>query len=79
MVWREGLWWKLVRDNVNTKLLKVIHSMYNNMTSCVMVNQEMSDVYVQCEGETEKIYRHCYSLSTLMIFKKSSSNIVVII
>ncbi len=28
MVQRERLWWKLVRDNVNGKLLKVIHSMY---------------------------------------------------
>ncbi len=46
MVWREGLWWKLVRDNVNGKLLKVIHSMYSNIKSCVMVNQEMSDTFV---------------------------------
>ncbi len=46
MVWREGLWWKLVRDNVNGKLLKVIHSMYSNIKSCVMVNQEMSDTFM---------------------------------
>ena len=45
MVWREGLWYKLVRDNVNVKLLNVIHSMYNDMKSCVMVNQQMSDTF----------------------------------
>ncbi len=46
MVWREGLWWKLVRDNVNGKFLKVIHSMYSNIKSCVMINQEMSDTFM---------------------------------
>ncbi len=45
-VWRERLWWKLVRDNGNGKLLKVIHSMYSNIKSCVMVNQEMSDTFM---------------------------------
>ncbi len=45
-VWREGLWWKLIRDNVNGKLLQVIHSMNNNIKSCVMVNQEISDMFM---------------------------------
>ncbi len=45
MAWREGLWWKLVRDNVNRKLLKVIHSMYKNINSCVMVSQKLSDTF----------------------------------
>ncbi len=72
MVWREGLWWKLVRDNVSGKLLKVIHSMYNNIMSCVMVNQEMSDTFMcYVGGETEKIYRHCYSPSTLKERRKA--------
>ena len=38
-VWREGLWNKLVRDNVNGKLLNVIHSTY--IKSCVMVNEQV--------------------------------------
>ncbi len=45
-IWRKGSWWKLVRDNVNGNLLKVIHSMYNNIKYCVMVNQEMSDTFM---------------------------------
>ena len=45
MIWREGLWYKLVRDNVNGKLLNVIHSMYRNIKSCVMMNQQMSDTF----------------------------------
>ena len=45
-VWMEGLWWKLIRDNVNVKLLKVIRSMYSNIKSCVMVNQKLSDTFM---------------------------------
>ncbi len=47
-VWREGLWWKLVKDN--GKLLKVVHSMYNNIKSCVVVNQGMSDTFTCNKG-----------------------------
>ncbi len=58
-VWREGLWWKLIRNNVNGKLLKVIHSMYNNIKSSVMVNQEVSNTFICNMGcDREKIYRH---------------------
>lgn len=46
MAWREGLWWKFVRDNVNGKLFKVIDSMYSNVKSCVIVNQELSDTFM---------------------------------
>ena len=46
MVWREGLWYKLVRDNVNGKILKVIRSMYDNVKSCVMVDQQMTDTFI---------------------------------
>ncbi len=35
-----------MRDNVNGKLLKVIQSMYHNIKSCVMVNQEMFDTFM---------------------------------
>ncbi len=34
-----------MRDNVNGKLLKIIHSMYNNIKSCVMVDKKMSDTF----------------------------------
>ncbi len=45
MVWRTGLWYKLVRDNVNGKLSNIIHSMYNDIKPCVMVNQQRSDTF----------------------------------
>ena len=45
MVWREGLWYKLIRDNVNGRFVNVIHSMYNNIKSCVMINQQTSDTF----------------------------------
>ena len=43
MVWREGLWFKLVKNNVNGKILNVIRSMYSNVKSCVMVDQQFSE------------------------------------
>ncbi len=49
-VWREGLWRKLVIDNVNGKLLKVVDSMYTIIKSCVMVNQEISDTSMHNTG-----------------------------
>ena len=40
-VWREGLWYKLVKSNVRGKTLNVIQSMYANIIiSCVMLNNE---------------------------------------
>ncbi len=46
MVWREGLWYKLVKEKVQGKILNVIRNMYNNIRSCVMLNQETSDTFV---------------------------------
>ena len=44
-VWREGLWFKLVRANINGKIINVIRSMYYNVKSCVMVEQNVSDSF----------------------------------
>ena len=46
MVWREGLWYKLVKKNVSGKILNVIKSMYENTKSCVMLNQELSETFL---------------------------------
>ena len=46
MVWREGLWYKLVKKNVGGKILNVIKSMYENTKSCVMLNQELSETFL---------------------------------
>ena len=46
MVWRAGLWHKLVKENVNGKILNVIRNMYRNVKSCVMLNQNVSNAFV---------------------------------
>ena len=45
-VWRVGLWHKLVKENVNGKILNVIRNMYSNVKSCVMLNQHVSESFV---------------------------------
>ncbi len=45
MVWRAGLWHKLIRYWVKGKFFKLIKNMYNNNKSCVTVNYEVSDFF----------------------------------
>ena len=45
IVWREGLWLKLVNNNVSGKILKVIRNMYSNVKSCVMAEQRISETF----------------------------------
>ena len=49
-VWREGLWYKLVKSNVKGKILNVIQSMYANIKSCVLLNDELSETFVCSTG-----------------------------
>ena len=44
-VWRAGLWKKLIKSNIKGKMFKIIHSMYNNIKSCVEVSGEYSDFF----------------------------------
>lgn len=46
LVWREGLWYKLVKEKVDGKILNVIRSMYNNIKSCVMLEQQKSNTFI---------------------------------
>lgn len=46
MVWRDGLWYKLVKENVDGKILNVIRNMYCNIKSRVMVEQQHSDSFI---------------------------------
>ncbi len=46
MIWLEGIWCKLVKENVQGKILSVIKNMYSNIRSCVMLNQQVSDIFV---------------------------------
>lgn len=43
MVWRRGLWHKVVKENVNGKFLYVIRNMYRN--SCVRLNQHILSTF----------------------------------
>ena len=42
----DGLWFTLVKEKVNGKILNVIRNMYGNIRSCVMLNQEISENFV---------------------------------
>lgn len=37
-IWRDGLWYKMVRENIGGKVLNVIKNMYMNIKSCVKLN-----------------------------------------
>ena len=39
-VWRIGLWQKLIGNNINGKLFRIIHNMYQNIKSCVSFSGE---------------------------------------
>jgi hypothetical protein len=44
-VWRNGLWSKLVLQNVNGNFLQIIKSIYKNAKSCLKVNGVISDYF----------------------------------
>ncbi len=46
MVWREGLWYKLVKEKVDGKIMNVIRNMYSNIKSCVMLEQQKTDTFL---------------------------------
>jgi hypothetical protein len=45
-VWRAGLWHKLLQNNINGNFFKVIHSMYNNIKSCISHNGSLSSPFL---------------------------------
>ena len=53
IVWREGLWYELVRNNVNDKILTVMRTMDHNVECCVMLEQHMSDAFMCNMGVTQ--------------------------
>ena len=46
-VWRAGLWSKIIKYNINGKILNIIKNMYSHIKSCISLNGECSD-YFQC-------------------------------
>ena len=49
-VWREGLWEKLSNYNIDGKCLRIIQSIYNNIKSCVIVNNNKTDFFLSNIG-----------------------------
>ena len=48
-VWRVGLWMKLLSNNINGKLFRIVYNMYKNIKSCVIHSGEQSCFfYSQC-------------------------------
>ena len=41
-VWRSGLWIKLISFGITGKLFNVVRNMYNNVKSCVQLNNNKS-------------------------------------
>ena len=49
-VWRCGLWCKLLLNSVKGKFFELIHSMYDNIKSCVKFNNECSTFFACKNG-----------------------------
>ncbi len=52
LVWRDGLWYNLVKAKVNGKILHVIRNMYSNIKSCVILSNK-SDSFISNMGVRE--------------------------
>ncbi len=50
LVWRDGLWHKLVKVGIDGKIIRVIKNMYSNIKYCVSLNIEFSDYFVSYRG-----------------------------
>ena len=44
-IWRVGLWRKLLFNSVNGKFFRIIHSMYENIKSCVKLDNQSSSFF----------------------------------
>ena len=49
-VWRDGLWLKLSQSHINGKCLRIIQNMYNNIKSCILVNNRKTDFFISNIG-----------------------------
>ena len=49
-VWRNGLWQKISKYNINGKCFRVIQSIYRNIKSCVLVNGNKTDFFISNVG-----------------------------
>ena len=44
-IWREGLWYKLLINNINGKLLNAIQNIYKDIKSNIIFNNSKSDYF----------------------------------
>ena len=49
-VWRKGLWYKLLQNNINGKFFNVVTNMYNNIKSCIKLDGHFSPNFVSEMG-----------------------------
>ena len=49
-MWRDGLWQKISKYNINGKCFRVIQSIYRNIKSCVLVNGNKTDFFISNVG-----------------------------
>ena len=49
-VWRDGLWFKLIREGINGKFLNIVKAMYEKSRSCVLINGEKSNFFSSLAG-----------------------------
>ena len=49
-VWHNGLFYKLLKMGIESKLIQTIINSYTNMSSCVMVNGILSDEFPVLQG-----------------------------
>ncbi len=47
-VWRDGLFHKLLQNNINGKMFSEIHNMYKNIKSCILYDNCTSEFF-KCE------------------------------
>ena len=45
-IWRDGLWYKMIKANIGGKVFNVIKNMYMNIKSRVKLNQKASDSFI---------------------------------
>ena len=49
-IWRDGLWYKLVKEGIGGKFLCIIKNMYEKSKSCVLINSERSQFFSSLTG-----------------------------
>ena len=56
-VWRDGLWFKLLLNNMNGNMYNIIVNMYSGTKSCISYNDCKSEFFPCNNGDVkEKIY-----------------------